>query len=120
MDFLLGFISGFMSNFSLVAGCFGPIHLSCIYCRFFLPLPPPPPPPPSDVQARSRSCFLYDYSCCESCVLRLWGIHMLCICLDGVLPKVTLNPIHSPKSMYYTVYFKGNNDHYGDSLPLGC
>ena len=23
---------------------------------------------------------------------RLWGIHMMCICGDGVLPKVTLNP----------------------------
>ena len=50
---------------------------------------------------------------------RLWGIHMLCICGDGVLPKVTLNPIDSHKSMYYTVYCKVNNDHHGDLLPLG-
>jgi hypothetical protein len=38
---------------------------------------------------------------------------------DGVLPKVTLNPIDSHKSMYYTVYCKVNNDHHGDLLPLG-
>ena len=50
---------------------------------------------------------------------RLWGIHMLCICGDGVLPKVTLNPIDSHKSMYYTVYCKVDNDHHGDLLPLG-
>jgi hypothetical protein len=31
---------------------------------------------------------------------------MLCICGDGVLQKVTLNPIDSHKSMYYTVYCK--------------
>ena len=47
-------------------------------------------------------------------VFRLWGIHMLCICGDGVLPKVTFNPIDSHKSMYYTVYCKVNNDHHGD------
>jgi hypothetical protein len=35
---------------------------------------------------------------------RLWGVHMLCICGDGVLSKVTLNPIDSHKSMYYTMY----------------
>ena len=38
---------------------------------------------------------------------------------DGVLPKVTLNPIDSHKSMYYTVYCKVDNDHHGDLLPLG-
>ena len=34
---------------------------------------------------------------------------------DVVLPKVTLNPIDSRKPMYYKV----NNDHHGDLLPLG-
>ena len=34
---------------------------------------------------------------------------------DVVLPKVTLNPIDSHKPMYYKV----NNDHHGDLLPLG-
>ena len=40
-------------------------------------------------------------------------------CLGIVLPKVTLNPIDSHKSMYYTVYCKVDNDHHGDLLPLG-
>ena len=34
---------------------------------------------------------------------------------DVVLPKVTPNPIDSHKPMYYKV----NNDHHGDLLPLG-
>ena len=34
---------------------------------------------------------------------------------DVVLSKVTLNPIDSHKPMYYKV----NNDHHGDLLPLG-
>jgi hypothetical protein len=49
-----------------------------------------------------------------------------CMCTHHVLvnlysqfPKVTLNPIDSHKSMYYTVYCKVNNDHHGDLLPLG-
>ena len=33
--------------------------------------------------------------------VRLWEIHILCICGDGVLPKVTLDPIDSHKTMYY-------------------
>ena len=56
-------------------------------------------------------------------------------CWGGVLPKVTLNPINSHKSMYYTLYckvktititgiyypldIKVNNDHHKDLLPLG-
>ena len=48
-------------------------------------------------------------------VFRLWGMRMLRICGDVVLPKVTLNPIDSHKPMYYKV----NNDHHGDLLPLG-
>ena len=61
---------------------------------------------------------------------RLWGMRMLRICGDVVLPKVTLNPIDSHKPMYYKVnndhhgdYYpldiKVNNDHHGDPLPLG-
>ena len=50
--------------------------------------------------------------------VRLWGIHILCICGDGVLPKVTLDPIDSHKTMY-PLDIKVNNDHHGDLLPLG-
>ena len=35
--------------------------------------------------------------------------------MERVLPKVTLNSIDSHKPMYYKV----NNDHHGDLLPLG-
>ena len=49
--------------------------------------------------------------------VRLWGIHILCICGDGVLSKVTLNPIDSHKTMYYIYIIVIN---YEDSLPLVC
>ena len=47
----------------------------------------------------------------------LWEMRMLRICGDGVLPKVTLNPIDSHKTMYYIHFIVIN---YGDSLPLAC
>ena len=121
----------FVGNPEATGICLSPIQVSCI--AFFSPLSQSSCNKSNgNAQTPSLSItwqkqFLFHYSCYNfnknnqkssptlmGKVFRPWGMHMLHICGDVVLPKVTLNPTDSHKPMHY----KLNNDHHRNLPPL--